>query len=101
MLRPAPGQSRLSRIVVVVLAIAAMLFISAASASSAHTHLNSAADHCDVCFTAHMAAEQVAVVQVIHSLQQQCFVAPPEAQQRVESRSILALLTRGPPASLY
>ena len=100
MLRPAPGQPRLSRIIVVSIAFAAMLFISAASVSSAHTHLNSAADHCDVCFTAHMAAEQVAVVQVIHSLQLQSFLAPPEALQRVESRSIVAALTRGPPASL-
>jgi hypothetical protein len=100
MLRQPPGQPRLSRIIVVILAIAAMLCITAASVSPAHTHLNSAADHCDVCFTAHMAAQQVAVIQVVHSLQLQSFLARPEAVQRAESRSILAVLTRGPPASL-
>ena len=100
MLRPAPGQAKLSRVIIVILAIAAMLCITAASVSPAHTHLNSAADHCDVCVTAHMAAQQVAVIQVVHSLEQQNFLVPPEAAQRVESRSILAVLTRGPPASL-
>jgi len=100
MLRQSPGQPRLSRIIVVILAIAAMLCITAASVSSAHAHLDSAADHCDVCFTAHMAAQQVAVIQVIHSLQLQSFLAPPEAMQRVESRNFLAVLNRGPPSSL-
>jgi hypothetical protein len=105
MLRPVPGkprfsQARLARVIVVILAIAAMLCITAASVSSAHTHLDSAADHCDVCFTAHMAAEQVAVIQVVHSLELQSFLAPPAAVLRVESRSVLAPLTRGPPASL-
>jgi hypothetical protein len=97
---PVLGKPRLSRIVVVILAIAAMLCITAASVSSAHTHLNSAADHCDICCTVHMAAQQVAVIQVVHSLQLQGFLAAPEAVQRVESRNILAVLTRGPPASL-
>jgi hypothetical protein len=86
--------------VVVILAIAAMLCVSAASVSPAHSHLNSAADHCDVCYTAHMAAQQVAVIQVVHSLELQSFLAPPEAFQRVESRGVLTLLTRGPPSSL-
>ena len=100
MLRLVPGAPRLSRIVIVILAIAAMLCVTAASVSPAHTHLNSAADHCDVCYTAHMAAQQVAVVAVAHSLELQSYLAPPEAFQSVESRGILALLTRGPPASL-
>jgi hypothetical protein len=100
MLCPVPGKPRLSRIVVVILAIAAMLCISAVSVSPAHTHLNSPADHCDVCFTAHMAAQQIAVIEVIHSLELQSFLSPPEPFQRVESRGILALLTRGPPSVL-
>jgi hypothetical protein len=98
MLCSVPEKHRLSRIVVVILAITAMLCLSAASVSPAHTHLNSAADHCDVCYTAHMAAQQVAVIQVVHSLELQNFLTPPEAFQHVESRGILALLTRGPPA---
>ena len=100
MLRSAPDARRVSRIAVVILAIAAMLCVCAASVSAAHSHLNSASDHCDVCYTAHMAAQQAAVVQVVHSLQLQSFLSPPETFERVESRGILALLTRGPPSSL-
>jgi hypothetical protein len=77
-----------------------MLGVSAASVSAAHTHLNSAADQCDICHTAHMAAQQIAVIQVVHSLELQSFLAPPEALERVESRGFRTLLTRGPPASL-
>jgi hypothetical protein len=84
----------------VILAMVAMLGVSASSLSADHAHLSSPADHCDVCVTAHMAAQQVAVVQVIHSLELQSFLSPPDAIQRVQSRSILAVLTRGPPASL-
>jgi hypothetical protein len=47
-----------------------------------------------------MAAQQVAVIAVVHSLELQSFLAPPEAFQRVESRGVIALLTRGPPSSL-
>jgi len=100
MQRPIPGNTRASRIFFVILAIAAMLCVSAASVSPAHSHLNSPADHCDVCYTAHMAAQQVAVVQVVHAPELQSFLPLPDTFQCVESRRILALLTRGPPASL-
>jgi hypothetical protein len=53
-----------------------------------------------VCYTAHLAAQQVAVVQVIHALELQSFLSPAVAIQRLESRGILALLTRGPPTIL-
>ena len=86
--------------VVVILAIAAMLFVTAASVSADHAHLNSAADQCDICHTAHMAAPQIAVIQIVHSLELQSFLTPSEAFQRVESRGFRTLLTRGPPASL-
>jgi hypothetical protein len=95
-----PGKRRISRIIVVFLAIAAMLGVSAASLSAAHAHLNSAADQCDICHSAHMAAQQVAVIHAVHTLELQSFLAPPEAVQRVESRGFRILLTRGPPASL-
>ena len=100
MLRSFPRAPRALRILAVILAIAAMLCVSAASVSPAHTHLKEPVGSCDVCYTAHLAARQVAVVQVIHALELQSFLASPAAIQRVESRGILALLTRGPPSSL-
>jgi hypothetical protein len=100
MLRLVPGAPRAPRIFAVILAIAAMLCVSVASASPAHTHLKDPADRCDICVTAHLTAHQVAVIQVVHALERQSFLAPPAAIQRTESRGILALLTRGPPSSL-
>jgi len=100
MLRSVPRAPRALRMVVVILAIAAMLCVSAASVSAAHTHQNEPVGRCDVCYTAHLAAQQVAVVQVIHALELQSFLSPAVAIQRLESRGILALLTRGPPTIL-
>ena len=100
MLRLVPGAPRAYRVLAVILAIAAMLCVSAASVSPAHAHLNAPADRCDVCYTAHMAVQQVAAIQVIHALQLQNYLAPLAAVQRPELRGILALLTRGPPSSL-
>lgn len=77
-----------------------MLCVSAASVSAAHTHLKEPIGSCDVCYTAHMAARQIAVTQIVHSLELQSFLAPPAAIQYVESRGVLSLLTRGPPSSL-
>lgn len=99
MLRSVPRALRAIRIVAVILAIAAMLCVSAASVSAAHAHENEPVGRCDVCYTAHLAAQQVVVVQIIHALELQSFLAPPVAIQPVESRGILALLTRGPPSS--
>jgi hypothetical protein len=98
--RSGPDVPRAFRILAVLLAIAAMLCVSAASVSPAHSHLNDQADHCDVCVTAHLAVQQVALVQVVHALELQS-VLPVAAQvQRFESRQVLTLLTRGPPSSL-
>jgi hypothetical protein len=99
MLRSVLGAPRTPRIFAVILAIAAMLCVSAASASPAHTHLKDAADRCDICVTAHMASQQAGVIQVVHAPELQSFLAPPAAIQRAVSRRILALLTRGPPSS--
>lgn len=46
--------SRLTKTVVLFLALAAMLGVSAASNSSAHFHLNSSSSRCDLCLTAHI-----------------------------------------------
>jgi hypothetical protein len=100
MLRSFPRSPRALRILAVIFAITAMLCVSAASVSPTHTHLKEPVGRCDVCFTAHLVAQQAAVVQVVHALELQSFLAPPVAIQRVEPRGILALLTRGPPSSL-
>ena len=100
MLRLVPGAPRAFRVLAVILAIAAMLCVSAASVSSAHAHLNAPTDRCDVCFTAHLAVQQVAAIQMIHAPQLESFLAPQAAIQRIESLRMLALLTRGPPSSL-
>lgn len=86
--------------VAVIFAVAAMLCVSAASVSPSHTHLKEPVGSCDICYTAHLVAQQIAVVQVIHAPELQSFLAPPDAIRRIESPGIIALLTRGPPSSL-
>ncbi len=100
MLRSVTGALRAPRIFAVILAITAMLCVSAASASPAHTHLTGPADHCDICVTAHLASQQATVIQVVHALELQSFLPPAAVIRRTELRRILALLTRGPPSSL-
>ena len=80
MLRLVSGKSRALRILAVIFAITAILCVSAASVSAAHTHIKEPVDRCE--------------------LQLQRFLAPPERIQHVESRGVIALLTRGPPSSL-
>ena len=100
MLRSNSNPLRALRFFAVILAVGAMLCVSAASVSAAHTHLKEPIDRCNVCYTAHQTAQQVAVVQVIHAPELQSLVAPPVSLQRFESRGVLAILTRGPPSSL-
>ena len=92
---------RKMRIVAVFLALTAMLCVSAASLSAAHSHhLNQPADQCSVCCTAHMTASEVAVIHVIHAPEAQSFEAPLTAAPDVESRTVRSTLTRGPPSLL-
>jgi hypothetical protein len=98
MLRSFRSAPRVLRILAVIVALGAMMSVSAASLTAAHNHLNTAGDHCDVCITAHMAAREVAVIHVVHAPVLQSFLAPVATIQRVESRSVLTTLTRGPPS---
>lgn len=88
------------RTVAVILAIIAMLCVTAAASSPSHTHINEPVGRCNVCYTAHQAAQQVSVVQIIHGLELQSILAVNTPIQHVESRGVIALLTRGPPSSL-
>ena len=98
---PSPVQSvpRVLRIFAALFAIAAMLCVSAASVSAAHTHVKDPVDQCSVCFTAHMTTAEVAVIHVIHAPEVRSFVSPLVALQSFESRIVSSTLTRGPPAS--
>ena len=100
MLRAVVGVPRALQIVSVILAITAMLSVSAASVSAAHTHVKGPFGRCDVCSTAHQAAQQSVVVQVVRAPNLHSRMAQPVAIQRVDSRSVLTLLTRGPPSAL-
>ena len=97
MVRVVSSTLRAFRLFSVVLAIAAMLCVSAASVSAAHTHLKEPVDQCTVCHSAHMTARQVAVIQVIHALELQSVLSLPVAIDSLESRGVLSSLTRGPP----
>jgi hypothetical protein len=74
-----------------------MLGVSAASFSASHAHVKDPVGRCDVCVTAHQAAQRINVVQVIHAPALHSRMPQPVAIGRVESRSVLTLLTRGPP----
>lgn len=100
MLRAVLRAPRALRMVTVILAITAMLCVSAASVSAAHTHLKEPVGRCDVCTTAHQAAQRIFVVQVVHAPKLDSRMAKPVAIPRVESRNVLTRLTRGPPSSL-
>lgn len=91
---------RALRIVAVILAITAMLCVTAAASSPGHTHLNEPVGRCNVCYTAHQATQRVSVVQIIHALELQSVLALNTPLQHLESRGVIALLTRGPPSSL-
>ncbi len=66
------------RTIVLLLALVAMLGVSAASATPAHFHADSSGDssgssgnRCDLCFTAHMSVVQSPAVQPIHGIELQ------------------------------
>ena len=98
--RLVPGANRTARTLLVILAIAAMLCVSVVAVSPSHAHLTSPADQCNICATAHMAVQQVVAIQVVHNLELRSFLPPRAALARFQSRSVLVLLTRGPPSSL-
>lgn len=91
---------RTFRAAAVILAITALLCVSAASVSAAHAHPNKPDDTCNICSTAHMAARHVAVIQLVHVPEVQSILPLPVAIQTQDSGDVLSTLTRGPPSSL-
>jgi hypothetical protein len=87
------------RIVAVFFTLVAMLCVSAASLSAAHSHhLNKPVDQCSVCCTAHMTAGEVATIQFVHAPEGHTFDTPLAVAPVLESRAITSTLTRGPPS---
>lgn len=91
---------RTIRAAIVIFAITALLCVSAAAVSAAHTHPNKPDDSCNICSTAHMAARHVAVIQLVHAPEVQSILPLPVAIQTHESGGVLSALTRGPPSFL-
>jgi hypothetical protein len=100
MLRVAFSSIRAFRTIAVILAVASMLCVSAASVSAGHTHAKQPIDQCSVCYTAHMAVQQVAFIQAVHAPELQSLLSMPVAIESVESHGVLAFLNRGPPSAL-
>jgi hypothetical protein len=90
---------RALRIFAVLFALTAMLSVSAASLSAAHSHHRlEPADQCSVCCTAHMTASEIAVIHVVYAPELRSFESPLITVRDAESRTITSSLTRGPPA---
>lgn len=96
----ATGAARGLRFMVVLLAVLAMLGVSAASVSSEHSHLRGPSDRCDVCVAAHMSASPAVVSPVLHAPEPVRSFASLPVVLRANSRSVLTLVTRGPPENL-
>src|SRR5947208_478577 len=88
------------RFFVLLIAIAAVLGVATASASPAHFHANPPANGCDLCFAAHVASLEAAIIAAVahaplwHGHITVC--SPISGYQLFHSK---ASLTRGPPSS--
>jgi hypothetical protein len=90
--------SKTFKVAVLVLALFAMLGVTAVSTTPAHLHLNSSPNRCDLCFTAHVAAVQAPNVQPVHGLVlngRAVVLAPYLSYHSIDSR---LSSSRGPPS---
>jgi hypothetical protein len=86
------------RTLVLLLALAAVLGMTAVSTSPAHFHLNSSQNRCELCFTAHMAAVQSPSAQPIHGLEisgRATLLLPYSGYHSIKSQPSFS---RGPPS---
>ncbi|HYA18033.1 MAG TPA: hypothetical protein VEF06_11235 [Bryobacteraceae bacterium] len=86
------------RTLVLLVTLAAMLGVSAASITPAHLHLNSSASRCDLCFTAHFAAVQSPAVQSVHAPELSGPTALLQPYSRYQSLASRPSSSRGPPS---
>ena len=91
---------RTFRAVILLLAIAAMLGVAAASSSPAHFHAKPPANGCDICFTAHIVSlEAKAIPAIVHAPRVYGFLAPSAAVSGYRLLRGSESLTRGPPST--
>jgi hypothetical protein len=85
------------RALIVVAALAAVLTVSIASSGPAHFHTGSAANRCDLCFTAHTTVYDAPVVQALPlpEIQGRAILLLPSSNYQPLSRQ--SSRSRGPP----
>jgi len=96
----AKHQARLSlRIAVLMLTVVAMLGVSAAADSAEHFHTKSPASGCNLCFNAHVAAEQARpLVCLLDTPEVYARFVPGSAATGYQLLGGNSTLTRGPPS---
>lgn len=92
--------NRTLRITALLVAIFALLGVSFAAESPEHLHLKSPVNSCDVCLTAHAAAEQVRTVHVLPAPELRWHTVLAVTDDGYETHSGPVFLTRGPPATV-
>ena len=87
------------RIAALLLAIFAMLGVSFASDSAEHLHLKTPVNGCDVCLTAHIAAEQVHAVHSLPAPELRWNLVLATSLDGYNALASATFLTRGPPSN--
>ena len=82
-----------------MIALFAMLGVSAASTTPAHMHLTSSASRCDLCFVAHVGAVSAPGVQAALQLEVSGRAIAEPVRVGYTSRALQALSSRGPPSA--
>jgi len=86
------------RMLALVLAMAGLVGVSAASASPAHGHINAPGNACSICFVAHLSAIEPVTSQGICALEFRGRAALPLCDSNYEPLFRKTSLSRGPPS---
>lgn len=86
------------RMLTAILAITAMLAVSAAATSALHSHVNERKSHCEICCAANLAVHRTSVPLLVHAPAVQRFAPPPVVLSMYVTPGATTCLTRGPPA---
>ena len=88
------GVRGMLRSLTAILAITAILVVSAA----ANSHVGERDSHCEICCAANLAVHRASVPLVVHAPAARRFAPPPAALSRYVTRDATTCLTRGPPS---
>jgi len=86
------------RILALVLALAGLVGVSAASASPAHGHINAPGNGCSICFVAHLSALEPVTSQGLCALEFRGRAALPLCDSSYDPLFRKTSLSRGPPS---